>query len=76
MLPIYDLITVGRCGMDLFSQNIGAPFVEIQGFDAHIGGSPTNIAVAASRLGLRTALHTAVGPDLVGDFVLAHLVTE
>ncbi len=76
MSPTYDLITIGRCGMDLFSQNIGAPFVEIQGFDAHIGGSPTNIAVAASRLGLRTALLTAVGPDLVGDFVLAHLVTE
>lgn len=76
MSPTYDLITLGRCGMDLFSQNVGAPFTAIQGFDAHIGGSPTNIAVAASRLGLRTALLTAVGPDLVGDFVLAHLVTE
>ena len=76
MLPTYDLITLGRCGMDLFSQNIGAPFTAIQGFDAHIGGSPTNIAVAASRLGLRTALLTAVAPDPVGDFVLAHLVTE
>jgi 5-dehydro-2-deoxygluconokinase len=72
----FDLITLGRCGMDLFSQNIGAPFVAIQGFDAHIGGSPTNIAVAASRLGLRTALLTAVGADLVGDFVLAHLAAE
>lgn len=72
----HDLITLGRCGMDLFSQNIGAPFAAIQGFDAHIGGSPTNIAVAASRLGLRTALLTAVGPDLVGDFVLAHLAAE
>jgi 5-dehydro-2-deoxygluconokinase len=76
MSPTYDLITLGRCGMDLFSQNIGAPFTAIQGFDAHIGGSPTNIAVAASRLGLRTALLTAVAPDPVGDFVLAHLVKE
>ena len=71
-----DLITLGRCGMDLFAQNVGAPFAEITGFDANIGGSPTNIAVAASRLGLRVALLTAVGPDLVGDFVLAHLETE
>jgi 5-dehydro-2-deoxygluconokinase len=62
--------------MDLFAQNVGAPFAEITGFDAHIGGSPTNIAVAASRLGLRVALLTAVGPDLVGDFVLAHLADE
>lgn len=72
----YDLITLGRCGMDLFSQDVGAPFVAITGFDAHIGGSPTNIAVAARRLGLRVALLTAVGPDLVGDFVLAHLAAE
>jgi 5-dehydro-2-deoxygluconokinase len=72
----YDLITLGRCGMDLFAQNIGAAFEKIQGFDAHIGGSPTNIAVAASRLGLKTALLTAVGPDLVGDFVLDHLAEE
>ena len=73
---LYDLITIGRCSMDLFSRDIGAPFPEITGFDAHIGGSPTNIAVAASRLGLRTALLTAVAPDPVGDFVLAHLVRE
>jgi len=73
---LYDLMTLGRCGMDLFAQNIGADFAAITGFDAHIGGSPTNIAVAASRLGLRTALLTAVAPDLVGDFVLAHLEEE
>jgi len=72
----YDLITLGRNGMDLFAQDIGAPFAAITGFDAHIGGSPTNIAVAASRLGLHVALLTAVGPDLVGDFVLAHLAEE
>ena len=73
---LYDLITIGRCSMDLFAQDIGAPFPSITGFDAHIGGSPTNIALAASRLGLRTALLTAVNPDPVGDFVLAHLAAE
>lgn len=73
---LFDLITIGRCSMDLFAQNIGAPFPAITGFDAHIGGSPTNIALAASRLGLRTALLTAVSPDPVGDFVLAHLAQE
>jgi 5-dehydro-2-deoxygluconokinase len=62
--------------MDLFSENIGAPFVEIESFVAHIGGSPTNIAVAASRLGLRVALLTAVGHDPVGDYVLRTLTKE
>ena len=33
----YDLITLGRCSMDLFSENIGAPFVEIESFSAHVG---------------------------------------
>jgi 5-dehydro-2-deoxygluconokinase len=72
----YDLVTLGRCSMDLFSENIGAPFAEIESFATHVGGSPTNIAVAASRLGLRTALLTAVGDDPVGDYVLATLERE
>lgn len=62
--------------MDLFSENVGAPFVEIESFVAHVGGSPTNIAVAASRLGLRTALLTAVGHDPVGDYVIETLRRE
>ena len=59
----YDLITLGRSCIDLYSQNVGAPFNEITGFDAFVGGSPLNIAVAASRLGINTSLLTAVGND-------------
>lgn len=65
----FDLITVGRCSLDLFSQQIGAAFVEIESFATMVGGSPTNIAIGASRLGLRVAAATAVGADLVGEFV-------
>jgi 5-dehydro-2-deoxygluconokinase len=72
----FDLITMGRCSIDLYSNDIGAPFVEIESFGAFVGGSPTNIAVGAQRLGLRTALLTAVGEDLVGDFVLNFLNRE
>jgi 5-dehydro-2-deoxygluconokinase len=72
----YDLLTLGRVSMDLFSLDIGKPFVEISGFSAHVGGSPTNIAVAGSRLGLRTALLSAVGEDMVGDFVIKTLDRE
>jgi 5-dehydro-2-deoxygluconokinase len=67
---------MGRCSIDLYSNDIGAPFVEIRSFGAFVGGSPTNIAVGAQRLGLRTALLTAVGQDLVGDFVLHFLQAE
>ena len=74
--PAFDLISMGRCSIDLYSNDIGAPFVEIRSFSAFVGGSPTNIAVGARRLGLRTALLTGVGEDLVGDFVLHFLEQE
>jgi 5-dehydro-2-deoxygluconokinase len=72
----YDLITYGRSSIDLYSADIGAPFVEIRSFNAYVGGSPLNIAVAAQRLGLRSALLTAVGQDQVGDFLLHFLEKE
>jgi 5-dehydro-2-deoxygluconokinase len=73
---LYDLITMGRSLIDLYSNDIGASFVDIKSFSAYVGGSPTNIAVGAHRLGLKTALLTAVGPDLVGDFILNFLQKE
>jgi 5-dehydro-2-deoxygluconokinase len=72
----FDSLHMGRCGLDLYSNDIGAPFTEITSFAAYVGGSPTNICVGAQRLGLRTALLTAVGEDLTGDFVLAYLQRE
>ena len=69
----YDLLTVGRVSMDLFAQNVGAPFEQVTGFDTSVGGSPVNIAIGASRLGLTVATLTAVGEDRVGDFVLRYL---
>lgn len=71
-----DLVTLGRVSMDLFSLNIGAPFVDIQGFDTSVGGSPTNIAIGSSRLRLKVAALTAVGDDPVGDFVIQFLRNE
>ena len=45
-------------------------------FDAYVGGCPTNVSVGTRRLGLRSALLTAVGDDQVGDFVAAFLDRE
>jgi len=72
----YDVITFGRSSIDLYSQNIGAPFNDIQGFDAFVGGSPLNIAVACARLGLTARLLTAVGADKVGEFIVSFLEKE
>ena len=72
----FDLITMGRSSIDLYSNDVGAPFVDITNFAAYVGGSPTNIAVGAQRLNVRTALLTAVGSDPVGDFILNFLNKE
>jgi 5-dehydro-2-deoxygluconokinase len=72
----YDLITMGRSGLDLYSNDVGVPFVDILGFAAYVGGSPTSTAVGARRLGLRVALLTAVGNDPAGDFVVSFLNKE
>jgi len=72
----YDVITMGRSSIDLYSNDIGAPFVEITSFAAYVGGCPTNISVGTRRLGLRSALLTALGEDQVGDFILHFLQQE
>lgn len=72
----YDILTIGRSSIDLYSNDLGAPFEAIESFGAFVGGSPTNIAVGCNRLGLKTALLTAVGKDKVGDFVLNFLNNE
>ena len=72
----YDVLSVGRSSIDLYANDVGVPFVEIESFAAYVGGSPTNIAVGTRRLGLNTALLTAVGEDPVGDFILNFLQEE
>src|SRR5207244_10975572 len=72
----FDLITMGRSSIDLYANEVGAPFVDIKSFAAYVGGSPTNIAVGAQRLGLKTAVLTAVGEDPVADFILKFLKQE
>ncbi|MCH7409449.1 5-dehydro-2-deoxygluconokinase [Belliella sp. DSM 111904] len=71
-----DVITIGRSSIDLYSQQVGADFVDIKGFDAFVGGSPLNIATGCARLGLKCSLFTGVGEDKVGDFILNFLQNE
>jgi 5-dehydro-2-deoxygluconokinase len=72
----YDTLHMGRSSIDLYSNDIGSPFVDITGFAAYVGGSPTNISVGGRRLGLKTALLTGLGEDPVGDFILKFLQEE
>ena len=72
----YDILAIGRSSIDLYSNDIGTPFPEIGSFGAFVGGCPTNISVGTRRLGLRSAVLTALGEDPVGDFILKFLNDE
>jgi 5-dehydro-2-deoxygluconokinase len=72
----YDLLAVGRSCIDLYAHQTGVPITEVTSYDAYVGGCPTNVAVGSSRLGLRTALLTAVGDDQVADHVVGFLRRE
>ncbi len=73
---LYDVLTYGRSSIDLYSQKVGSRFEDIPGFHAFVGGSPLNIAVGCSRLGLKASLLSGVGKDKVGDFILNFLKNE
>ena len=66
---MHDLITMGRVGVDLYPEQIGVPLAEVETFAKSLGGSATNVAVAAARLGRRAAVITKVGDDPFGPYV-------
>lgn len=72
----YDVLAMGRSSIDLYAHEIGRPITDVHSFDAYVGGCPTNVSVGTRRLGLRSALLTAVGDDQVGEFVTAFLDRE
>ena len=76
MAKQYELLNIGRSSIDLYSNDVGTPFVEISSFAAYVGGSPTNMSVGARRLGVNSALLTGLGEDPVGDFILHFLEQE
>jgi 5-dehydro-2-deoxygluconokinase len=68
-----ELLTVGRISIDLYSDQIGADWHAARSFSKAIGGSPTNVAVAAARLGHRAAVFTKVGADPFGEVAVQEL---
>src|ERR1700748_3068533 len=68
-----ELLTVGRISIDLYCDQIGAARHAGRSFSKAIGGSPTNVAVAAARLGHRAAVFTKVGADPFGEVAVQEL---
>jgi 5-dehydro-2-deoxygluconokinase len=64
-----EVITMGRVGVDLYPEQSGVPLAEVRTFAKSLGGTATNVAVGAARLGHRVALITKVGDDGFGLYV-------
>jgi 5-dehydro-2-deoxygluconokinase len=65
----FDLITMGRVGVDLYPQQLDTRLADVTTFAKSLGGSPTNVAVAAARLGARATVITKVGDDPFGPYI-------
>lgn len=64
-----EVVTMGRVSVDLYPEQVGVPLAEVRSFNKSLGGSATNVAVAAARLGRRAAVVTKVGDDGFGEYV-------
>ncbi|WP_404386130.1 5-dehydro-2-deoxygluconokinase [Knoellia locipacati] len=67
--PAYDLVAMGRTGVDIYPLQHGVGLEEVSTFQKFLGGSATNVAVAAARHGRRVSLVTKVGRDPFGRYV-------
>jgi 5-dehydro-2-deoxygluconokinase len=71
-----DVITIGRSSVDLYGAQVGGRLEDMGSFRKYIGGSPTNIACGAARLGLKSAVITRVGDEHMGRFIREQLQRE
>lgn len=65
----FDVITIGRVGIDIYPLQTGVSLDKVTSFGKYLGGSATNVAVAAAKYGLKSAVITRTGNDSFGDFV-------
>ncbi len=68
-----EVITMGRVSVDLYPEQIGVSLAEVETFAKSLGGSATNVAVAAARLGHPSAVITKVGDDGFGPYIRSAL---
>ena len=65
----HDLLTIGRISVDIYPNDIGVDLEDVTTFGKYLGGSPSNVAVAAARHGRRTAVITRTGDDSFGNYL-------
>jgi 5-dehydro-2-deoxygluconokinase len=68
-MPADEVLTMGRIGVDLYPEQIGVSLREVRSFAKFLGGSASNVAVAAARYGRRSAVITRTGDDPFGLYI-------
>lgn len=71
-----DVICLGRAAVDLYGQQRGGRFEDVQSFAKYVGGSSCNVSVGLARLGRKSSMLTRVGDEQMGRFVREQLVYE
>jgi 5-dehydro-2-deoxygluconokinase len=66
---VFDVLTMGRIGVDIYPLQVGVSLREVETFGKYLGGSATNVAVAAARYGRRSAVITRTGQDPFGEYL-------
>jgi 5-dehydro-2-deoxygluconokinase len=69
MTAISDVLTMGRIGVDVYPLQVGVSLREVETFGKYLGGSPSNVAVAAARYGRGSAVITRTGQDPFGEYL-------
>lgn len=70
---MYELLTMGRISVDVYPDDIGVGLEDVTTFRKYLGGSPSNVAVAAAKYGHKTSVITSVGNDPFGVFLRREL---
>src|SRR5256885_5185497 len=65
----FEVLTMGRVGVDIYPLQTGIGLEDVESFGKYLGGSPTNVAVAAARHGRNTAVITRTRDDPFGRFI-------
>ena len=68
-----DIIALGRLGLDLYAQQVGARLEDAGSMGKYLGGSSGNIAFGTARLGLKSAMLTRLGNEQVGRSLIEEL---
>jgi 5-dehydro-2-deoxygluconokinase len=69
MTDVFDVLTMGRISVDLYPREVGVSLRDVETFGKYLGGTATNVAVAAARYGRRSAVITRTGADPFGEFL-------